>query len=53
MATLGWLALGVAVVLAFLVRGMGVPRATPREFRRDEFSHERPARLAQLQAFCN
>jgi hypothetical protein len=50
MATLGWFALGVVLVLSLLVRGIVVAGATRTDFRRDEFSHERAARLAGTQA---
>ncbi len=50
MATLGWLVLGVSSVLSFLVWLFIGASAARRDFRRDEFSHERAARLAEMQS---
>jgi hypothetical protein len=48
----GLLAFGVLLMVFLLGWALAAERAEPGEFRRDQFSSERAARLAQIQLDC-
>ena len=50
MTTVGLLALGVVLIITLAVWALVAASANLDDFRRDEFSEERAARLAQMQA---